>query len=301
MVTTMPRGVVTAMVTPMDGSGHLDVGSLERLIVRSLDGGVVGLSPCGSTGEGARLSARERVDVARRVRAYAPDVPVVPGVPVTAVPTAEEELAELGNLGATAALVAPPAYYPMSEADVVRLYTDLADRSPIPLLLYNIPAFTGVVVSPDAAARLAVHARVVGIKDSSRDLEYLQSVIRAVAGAEDFVVYTGTDTLLVASMLVGADGAVTASSNLVPGWGVEIIDAVAAGNLDRAGSVQDALVQVVEACRRGALPSGWKHALHLAGVCRPDVVSPGSNFPMDKSSSMQGDLVAAGVEMEPPR
>src|SRR5690625_3978753 len=107
--TTNPP-VITAMVTPVDPAGSIDHDGLDRVVDRVLAGGVHGVSPCGSTGEGARLTLDQRLEVARRVRARAPQATVIPGVPVTAMPLAHEELAELGRLDVTAALVPPPSY-----------------------------------------------------------------------------------------------------------------------------------------------------------------------------------------------
>lgn len=294
----LPHGVVTALVTPFTSAGLLDEEGLDRVVDRALAGGVIGLSPCGSTGEGARLTIEQRLQVVRRVRARAADVAVLPGVPVTALPAAHEELAELGRIGVTAALVAPPSYYPCGDGDLMRLFTELADASPVPLVLYNIPMFTGVPLPVDVVARLAAHPRIVGIKDSSRDMEYLQSVVLAVRDDEapsQFTVYTGADTLLLASLLVGADGAVAASSNLVPELGVDVAAAVAEGDLEQARRSQRHLVQVVTACRQGAFPAGWKAALHLAGVCGPHLAAPAAPLSEPLMERLRAQLHATGV------
>lgn len=288
--------VITAMVTPVDPAGSVDHDALDRVVDRVLAGGVHGVSPCGSTGEGARLTPDQRLEVVRRVRARAPQATVIPGVPVTAVPLAHEELAELGRLDVSAALVPPPSYYPSSNEDLLRLYTGLADNSPVPLVLYNIPVFTDVMLPVEVVTRLAEHPRIVGIKDSSRDMEYLQSVVMAVrGGASSFTVYTGTDTLLEASLLTGADGAITAGSNLVPELVVEVTAAVARGDWDHSGRVQRQLALVLGACRQGAAPAGWKAALHLAGVCGPDLVPPASALPAAQIEKMRDALVATDV------
>ncbi|HLR93045.1 MAG TPA: dihydrodipicolinate synthase family protein [Jiangellaceae bacterium] len=295
-VSTTNPPVITAIVTPVDPAGSIDHDGLDRAVDRVLAGGVHGVSPCGSTGEGARLTLDQRLEVARRVRARAPQATVIPGVPVTAVPLAHEELAELGRLDVTAALVPPPSYYPSSDDELLRLYIGLADTSPVPIVLYNIPVFTDVMLPVGVVARLAEHPRIVGIKDSSRDMEYLQSVVMAVRDASSsFTVYTGTDTLLVASLLTGAGGALTASSNLVPELVVEVAAAFTRGDLDHAGRVQRRLAEVVDACRRGAAPAGWKAALHLAGVCGPDLVPPASVLPAVQVEELRDALVATDV------
>src|SRR5581483_3085449 len=109
---------------------------------------------------------------------------------------------------------APPFYYPLSDDGVRQVYVALAEDSPLPIVLYNIPVFTKVPLSPAVVGWLADHPAVIGIKDSSRDMEYQQQVLAATREA-DFAVVSGTDSLLVASLTMGAAGAIAGSVNLV--------------------------------------------------------------------------------------
>jgi 4-hydroxy-tetrahydrodipicolinate synthase len=287
------QGVFVALATPADESGAVDTGGLERLVQRVISGGVSGISPVGSTGEGPRLTRDQRVAVVRRVRALAPPaMPVVPGVPFITAGQVVEELNALAGAGASAALVSPPSYYPLSDPAVQRLYEELADRSPLPLLLYNIPVFTKVRIAPAVAAALAAHPRVAGLKDSSRDMEYQQQVIRACAGA-DFSVLTGTDSLLVASLLTGAHGTIAASANLAPQLVVGVYRSFLAGDMPGALRQQEVLSAVVATCRRGEFPAGWKAALEIAGVCAAHVIPPGSALSAAERAGLAASLDAA--------
>jgi 4-hydroxy-tetrahydrodipicolinate synthase len=290
---TALQGVLVALATPADESGAVDPGGLERLVQRVISGGVSGISPVGSTGEGPRLTRGQRIAIVRRVRALAPPgMPVVPGVPFLTAGEAADELHALAEAGASAALVSPPSYYPLSDPGVLRLYQDLADRSPLPLLLYNIPVFTKVRIAPAVAAALAAHPRVVGLKDSSRDMEYQQQVIGACAGTE-FSVLTGTDSLLVASLMTGARGTIAASANLAPELAVGVYRAVRAGDMPEALRLQEALSAVVAACRRGEFPAGWKAALEIAGICAAHVIPPGSALPAAERAGLAASLDVA--------
>lgn len=299
VIPTLPAGALVALATPTTPSGELDLEALDRLVEHVVSGGVAGVSPCGSTGEGARLTARQRLDVTARVMQRAGGLPVVAGVPVSAVPDAEAELRQLHELGVRAALVAPPAYFPMGEPEVEDFYHRLADSSPVPLVLYNIPAFTRIPVPARTVGRLAVHPNVVGLKDSSRDLEYLQAAVGAVqhAAAEDFRVYTGTDTMLVASTLAGADGSIAASANLVPELAVRILNLISA-DLPRALELQCRLAGIVASCRRGTPPSGWKAALSLLGLCTPAPVPPALPLPEDTIDQLRRELLEV-IPLEP--
>ncbi len=288
-------GVMVALVTPVDESGTVDDAAVERLVGRVVAGGVDGISPAGSTGEGPKLTSAERVSLATRVRALVPaGMPVIPGVPVATLAGALSELEALAGAGASAALVSPPSYYPLPDDAVLRLYETLAERSPLPLLLYNIPAFTKVRIAPGVAAELAGHPRVIGMKDSSRDLEYQQQVVLACAGAgAGFGVFTGTDTLLVASLVIGAAGAIVASANLAPGLGTGIYRAFGSGDVPTARRLQEQLVRIVAACRRAAFPAGWKAALEMAGVCGAHLVPPGAPLSGSQRAELAAELAAA--------
>jgi dihydrodipicolinate synthase/N-acetylneuraminate lyase len=191
-------------------------------------------------------------------------------------------------------LVAAPFYYPLSDTGVLRTYETLADHSPLPLVLYNIPVYTKITIAPAVAGRLAAHPAVAGIKDSSRNMEYHLQLIYATADAE-FSVLTGSDTLLVASLTAGAAGTIAASANLVPELTSGVCRAVAAGQTAEALRLQQRLTRIVTACRRGYAPAGWKAALEIAGVCAARPVPPGTPLSADERAALAADLAAEGI------
>ncbi|MFD4971710.1 dihydrodipicolinate synthase family protein [Streptomyces sp. NPDC058424] len=295
----LPGGAAVALLTPVDETGELDRAGLDRLVGHTLAGGVSMVCPVGSTGEGARLGARRRVEVTTAVCGLVSGaVPVVPGVPAGDLDSTLAELTELSAAGATAALVSPPSYLPMADDEVHRFYAALAAATPLPLLLYNIPQFTSVSLAPQVVGTLAEHPTVVGIKDSSRDMEYLLAVIEATAGAENFRVFTGTDTLLVAALVCGADGAIAASANVCPELGRQICASVAEGRLEDARSLQRRLTAVVGACRRGIPPAGWKTAAEVLGICRRTLVHPATPLSEQDRVALAEQLAVLGVVKE---
>ncbi|HEX6444705.1 MAG TPA: dihydrodipicolinate synthase family protein [Streptosporangiales bacterium] len=294
-MTPLPAGATVALATPLDENGALDHTALAKLVARVVDGGMAGISPTGSTGEGPRLDRDTRVAVTRAVRECAPaGMPVVSGVPLSSVVEGLRELELMAANGATAALVAPPHYYPLTDGDAVGLYEHLADRSPIPLVLYNIPVYTKVRFAPHVVGTLAAHPNIAGIKDSSREMEYFQQVVAATEGA-DFAVLTGSDTMLVASLLAGGHGTIAASANLVPELSSGICRALQAGDLDGALTLQRRLQQVIHACRGGTPPAAWKAALHHAGVCEPHLAPPASGLGDAEYRTLVETLEALGV------
>jgi 4-hydroxy-tetrahydrodipicolinate synthase len=291
----LPAGAMVALATPVHSGGDLDEGGLERLVHRVVSGGVAGISPTGSTGEGALLTRAQRLEVCRRVRGLAPPgMPVIPGLPLVTLREGPADLAALAEAGATAALVAVPSYYPLSDDGVLRAYETLAEHTPIPLLLYNIPVYTKVVIAPEVAGRLAAHPAIAGIKDSSRNMEYHQQLIYATAGAE-FSVLTGSDVLLVASLTLGAAGTIAASANLVPELTTGVYRAVTGGQAAEALSLQQRLTRIVTVCRCGYAPAGWKAALEIADVCAATPVPPGTALSTDEYGKLAAQLAAEGL------
>jgi len=182
------RGVLPALVTPLHRDGAVDEPAISRLVEHVLAGGVHGVLALGSTGEVASLGqAARRSVLAAVVKATDGRVPVICGVAQSRLADATADVIAAAELGAAAVLVAPPYYYPIDQPTVLSFYQTLAKTSPLPILVYNIPQNTKVVVEPATVAALARDGSVAGIKDSSRDFEYFESVCVATRGLPDFV------------------------------------------------------------------------------------------------------------------
>src|SRR4030088_2924427 len=213
------------MASPLKEDGSADEAGVERLVEHVLSGGVHGLLPLGSTGEGASLdeTARRKI-LARTVKAAAGGVPVMCGVAQTHLTAAQDEVEAAARLEADAVLVAPPFYYPADQGTVLEFSRPLAGRNSLPILLYNIPQFTKVVAEPATVATLAREGTIAGIKASSRDFEYFESVRIATRDLPKFRVFTGSDTMLLASLAVGGDGTICGAANVAPQWPVRIYE-----------------------------------------------------------------------------
>ncbi len=263
-------GVLPALVTPLHRDGSADESGIKRLVEHVISGGVHGLLPLGSTGEGAALGERTRWQVLKTViEAAAGRVPVICGVAQPHLEAARAEVAAASRLGADAALVAPPFYYPTDQATLRAFYRRLAADSKIPLLLYNIPQFTKVVAEPATVAELATEGTIAGIKDSSRDFEYFENVRLATRSLEHFRMFTGSDTMLLASLAMGGAGTICGAANVAPNWVVRIYDDFRRGDWNSARTDQEALIELVTALRAGVFPASIKAALQLQGICEP--------------------------------
>ncbi len=289
-------GVLVALATPLNRDGSVDEPSITRLVEHVLAGGVHGLLPLGSTGEGAALdeAARRRV-LSAVVEAGAGRVPVICGVAQASVASVRTEIESAARLGADAVLVAPPFYYPMDQASVLAFYRRIAEDAPVPILVYNIPQFTKVVVEPATIATLAAQGAVKGVKDSSRDFEYFEGVCIATREVDGFRVFTGSDSMLVASLAAGASGTICGAANIAPDWVVRVYDDYARGDLAAARAGQDKVYQLVMALRGDVFPSAIKAALHMLGICEPWPAPPATRLDERRESRLRDRLAELGL------
>ena len=268
-------GVLVAMASPLAKDGSPDEAGIQRLVEHVLSGGVRGLLPLGSTGEASSLDepARRKI-LACVVKVAAGRVPVMCGVAQTNLSAARAEVEAAASLGADAALVVPPFYYPADQTTVLEFYRRLAHASPLPMFLYNIPQFTKVVAEPATVAILAREGIIAGIKDSSRDFEYFEGVLIATRDLPKFRVFTGSDSMLLASLAAGGSGTICGAGNVAPHWVVRIYDDFQRGDMDAARAAQNRLYQLVVALRAGTFPAAIKAALHMQGICEPWLAPP---------------------------
>ena len=290
-------GICVALITPWR-DGEIDVPAVERIVHRVCDSGVVAVCPAGTTGEGPRLTRAQRIDLTRHCADQVPrTVHIVAGTVSASVAETLAEIEDLAAAGAHAVLVTPPTRMPLGAAGIGRYFTELADRTPLPLVLYHIPQLTGVPIPPGVVFDLAPHPTVIGLKDSAGDLQYHLKLADGIAerSSESFALLTGTDTMLLAAMHGGASGAITASANLVPELSVRVHHAVRQGHVADAREAERRLRAIVLACRRGTGPSGWKAAMQIAGHCGGDPVPPGETLSTEEYEALRQDLERLGV------
>ncbi len=289
-------GVLVALASPTTREGQVDRGGVARLVEHVIEGGVHGVLALGSTGETASLDEPSRRMVLDSViKAAGGRVPVLCGVAQSQLASAVAEVHAAAKAGADAALVAPPFYYPTDQAGVLAFYRAVAERASIPVLVYNIPQFTKVVMEPATLATLATEGAVQGIKDSSRDFEYFEGVCIATRDVAGFRVFTGSDTMLVASLAVGGSGTICGAGNIAPDWVVRIYDEFTRGDLAGARLSQDKLYKLVMALRGGVFPTSIKAALHLQGICDPWTAPPAARLDPKLEAALRERLAEWGL------
>jgi 2-dehydro-3-deoxy-D-pentonate aldolase len=293
-------GVLPALVSPLRRDGSADEDGIKRLVEHVIAGGVHGLLALGSTGEGAALGERTRWQVLTSVvEAAAGRVPVICGVAQPHLEAARGEVAAAARLGAHAALVAPPFYYLIDQATVLAFYRRLATESKIPLLLYNIPQYTKVVAEPATVSQLAKEGTIAGMKDSSRDFEYFENVRLATNDVPSFRLFTGSDTMLLASRAMGGAGTICGAANVAPSWVVRIYDDVKRGDWEAARAGQNALIELVMALRAGVFPASIKASLQLQGICEPWPAPPTAALDESATARLRDQLDKWGLLSKP--
>jgi 4-hydroxy-tetrahydrodipicolinate synthase len=288
-------GVYPALVTPLQ-NGRVDRDACGRLVEHVLRGGVDGVLVLGSSGEGAALTPRARRSI---VEIFADALggrrPYVVGIITSSIDAAVSEARHAATCGAVAILATPPHYGPLDDEAVMAFYRALAHASDLPVIAYNIPAFTRVTIRPAVVESLAREGAIAGIKDSSRDFDYFQDVLTRLRGLPDFRALTGTDSLLVPSQVSGAHGGITIGANLVPEWCVGAWAAAEGGRWAEARGLQERLVQLGQAIRQGTFPAGMKAALALLGIGSGEVAVPGRALDAEQKRQLAIQLGELGV------
>jgi 4-hydroxy-tetrahydrodipicolinate synthase len=290
------RGIIPPVVTPFTADQELDLARRKSHIDWQLERGVHGIFVLGTTGEFYALDEREKqAVVAAAVAHVAGRSPVFVG---TGAETTREviRLTKMAEKeGAAGVSVITPYFLKPTQAELFDHFRRVAESTKIPVVLYNNPATCGgLSIEPDTVARLAQVANVIGIKDSSGDLQNTIEINRSTS-REKFAVLNGRDTLILAALQSGAQGAIPASCNLAPDLCVGLYESFAKGDLVAAKECQSRLHPVRMAMGLGTGNGAIKEALSLMGrPCGPNrwPVGPLGD---DKRAKLMGILEKAGL------
>jgi 4-hydroxy-tetrahydrodipicolinate synthase len=273
------RGIIPPLVTSLSGPDVLDAAGLERLIEHVIAGGAAGLFLLGTTGEGPALSGSVRREVIDRAcRQAALRVPVLVGITDSSLAEAAALAAFAADAGAHAVVAAGPIYFPASQAELVDYFTSLAPRSPLPLVLYNMPSLTKVRIEADTVRRLMDVPTIAGIKDTSGDMILFHHLLTLARQRADWTLLMGPEELMAEGTLLGGHGGVCGGANLRPRLFVALYHAAAAGDLAEVRRLQALVLQLGRIYRvaGGAAPylRGLKAALALEGICGDSLAEP---------------------------
>jgi 4-hydroxy-tetrahydrodipicolinate synthase len=289
-----PHGIIPAMVTPLTAQDDINEGSLRKLTNHLIAGGSHALFAIGSQGEFWALTREEKRHVAEIVTDEAKGrAPVYAG---TAGITTREAIAltrDAEAIGVDAVSVLTPFFLSPTEAELFEHYRAIAASTSLPIVLYTNPDRTGVKISPRLLSDLAKIDNIVGIKDSSGDLQLTAQYVQVVP--EEFSVLMGRDTLILAGLLYGAKGSIAATANVKPDLVVSIYERYIAGDLAGALEAQEALAPLRLAFSWGTFPVVIKEALDLMGLEAGPSRAPVGAMPAEKREQLKGVLQGMGV------
>lgn len=269
---TRLNGAMTALVTPFT-DGEVDLKQLATLLRWQIEQGINGLVPCGTTGEAPTLSWEERLDItALCVKISAGRVPIIAGTGTNSTETTIAFSTAAEAFGADAALVVTPYYNRPSQEGIFRHFEAVAARVSIPIIVYNVPARTGVDLSLETIERLAQIPTIIGIKDATGDLSRV-SCLPAVLRRR-FICLSGHDATSFGFNTMGGRGTVSVLSNVAPRLCVEMHDACRQGDHHTARAIHRRLRPLIAALELASNPVPVKYALSLAMGISPDVRLP---------------------------
>jgi 4-hydroxy-2-oxoglutarate aldolase len=289
-------GIFTPIVTPFKSDDTLDETGLRRNVARWMSTSLTGLVVLGSNGEAAQLDDAEADRIVDIVRGDVPsNRPLIAGTGRESTRATIEATRRAASAGVDAVLVRTPSFFKsqMTTDVFVRHYTDVAEASPVPVMLYNVTMFTGVNLQPDAVERLAAHPNIVGMKESGNDIAQVAEFVSRTP--DDFTVLAGSATTFVHALWAGCDGAILALAALAPDACVELATLVREGRVDEARTLQRRLLPLARSVGGRYGVPGLKAALHLLGFASGPPRPPLRSAAPSTIDSIRGQLEALGV------
>ncbi|WP_312049546.1 4-hydroxy-tetrahydrodipicolinate synthase [Exiguobacterium profundum] len=260
----MFTGVATALATPFQENGQWNLEAWAALMEDQIKEGVTGLVIGGTTGEGMTITDDEfETLLVRAVEVANGRAVIIAGTGSNNTAVSIEKTKRAAELGAEMAMVVTPYYNKSTQAGLIAHFTAIADASPIPLMLYNVPSRTGVALAPETVGELAEHPRITALKEASGDISVMAQMMAHIP--EGFTVYCGNDDQILPYMAWGAQGVVSVLSNVYPGATVALADALLAGDLQTARTWQIRLLPVIDELFAEVNPIPVKAALQARG------------------------------------
>ncbi len=258
------KGAGVALITPMKEDGSVNYDTLEKLIEFQIENGTDAIITCGTTGESATLSAKEREEVIKfTVDKVNGRIPVIAGTGSNNTELALEASLKAEKLGVNGLLIVTPYYNKTSQQGLVEHYTYIADRVKTPIILYNVPSRTGVNIKPETCAKLAKHPNICAIKEASGDISAVAK-IRALCG-DNLHIYSGNDDQIVPILSLGGIGVISVFSNICPHECHEMIKDYFDSNVKSASEKQIEYLELMNAMFCEVNPMPVKQALNMMG------------------------------------
>ena len=287
------QGIFTPNVVPFYDDHRINEGELRRYTNWLIEKGVTGLYPNGSTGEFIRISFEQRLRVVEIMADEARGrVPILAGAAEPNIDMVFQACKRYADLGCRAVSVTGPYYFKVSQHSIEHYFRELAAKSPIDILLYNIPQFSNEI-SLEVVKRLAMDCpRIVGIKDSSRDMPRFMDTLNEVKTQRpDFSCMIGCEEILLPVLLMGGDGGTIASSGVAPEAIMKLYSSFLSGNMDEAKRIQFKLLELIKTMfAAGNFPEGFREGVNLRGFHTGRGPQPMSPHEMEHFNAIRSKL-----------
>jgi 4-hydroxy-tetrahydrodipicolinate synthase len=265
-------GTGVALVTPFNEGGEVDFRALKKLLVHTSKG-VDYFVVMGTTGEAATLSVEEKQRVLKFVVNNNPKkLPVVYGIGGNNTHHVLDEIKSTDLAGVSALLSVSPYYSKPAQEGIYQHFTTIAEASPLPVILYNVPGRTASNLTAETTLRLAKNSKIIGIKEASGNLEQCMKI--AKEKPKDFMLISGDDMLTLPIYSIGGVGVISVLANAWPLVFRKIKENYHAGKLSQAQAAQFKIVDINSSMYEEGNPTGVKFLLHLIGICQPFVRLP---------------------------
>jgi 4-hydroxy-2-oxoglutarate aldolase len=291
------HGIFAPLTTPFEGNGGLALTRLRENVARYNQTGLAGYVSNGSTSESVLLKWEEVYRVWETVKDAAPEKTLIAGTGAESTAETIEHTHRAAKIGYAAALVRTPSFYKpaMNEHALAEHYLRVADASPIPVMMYSVPIFTHVTVEASLIARVAHHPNVIGIKDSSGNVEGAAAII--AAAPKDFQTLVGSAATLYESLEVGAVGAILALADAFPELCSEIYQSSRAGERSKARSLAQKLLAPSKILGVQYGIAGLKYALDRLGYYGGPPRLP--LLPVNDEARLEIDAMLANLMSQP--
>lgn len=292
----MFQGLFTAVVTPFSG-GEFDESAYRKLIKHILAGGADGIVPNGTTGENPTLTDDERERVIRIAVEMCRDfgAKVIAGAGTNDTAKTVKLISEAADWGADGALVITPYYNKPTQDGLLLHFRRAAEDSPLPIVMYNVPARTGVNLTAETAVSLSREMNIAGLKEAAGDLIQFAEIARKTESG--FTVLSGDDGLTLPSLAIGGNGVISVAGNIVPKLMKEMLNAWNTGKSVAALEIHHRLMPLFKALFMETSPAPCKKALELMGICSAEVRAPLSGVKEDTSKSLREALDDLNVDL----
>ena len=261
-------GAGTALCTPFEQNGELDLESYRKLLRFQLDEGIDALLVCGTTGEAPTLSDDEAITLLREtVKTVQKSVPVIMGVGSNCTAHAAEKARRAEKNGADALLAVTPYYNKCTPEGLVRHYREIASATSLPIIAYTVPSRTSMTIPPSVWGELFAIPNMIGIKDATGDIAYGAQFLSCL-GSESCL-WSGNDNATLPLLSLGSDGVISVLSNIKPKETSRLCHAFREGKIEESQALSRSLLPLSDALFCEVNPIPVKAALSLLGICKP--------------------------------